>query len=718
MYVEAQPASIHAHRLSLGTQSPEPQLYRPPAVLTKSSSSLNGMERTAPSFQSFIKRTPPPNRQKPQGSVPNTLGREKPSAPSTASTRRTSSVYSRTVSRYALTPESWSSRDFISSDLFLRPSLYSLSTPEVDLTSKDETTLLQPRTYSPLIASPLSSPSSSRRRILSPQSEHRPSVLLPPSLPAMRVSPHHVKTVSLDKANAAAHSPGTQALLPEELRAIAQKKYQKESSLRLSRSLEGIGALASPLVPPPLPPSMEDYSYAYPGTPRLLEHSPPMKQSFSGWPTDMTQSRGQKLSDSDFEMDAAARVAVMPVARQSRRISLVKAALRAGFVANEPDFEDRGRSRRRQSGLLRSRETFDHMSDDDLSDGDAIFSEAQRLAEEYHALLREQNSPVISRKSTSVEHSGKDIKLVPQPLFFNPRKISKQREQQYHRSGKDSLFPPHILATEPKGPPKRRRGSLKWPGFPLKLSLTPDSTRDRSKSLTGSIPISPPYPTTNEASPAPSKKSLFPSMRPQPQPHTPKVHRKYSLSGPSPSYSNLPPTPTLTQLPARRNSLSGWLSRGSHSSPTVPSYSPTLHSVPQISKSAHRHRHQISDESGSGASSSASKNPLSKGLASLFSKPYPPNLRSVTEPVRTVSHIRPQISAPRPVDEGWGASDSGKMAISGKDEGSSSGKRPSLFAGMLDQRRESKANRRREELKRTIRVVPKVQETRREGEWI
>lgn len=725
MYVEAQPASIHAHLLNLGVESPQPQLRRPPAVLTtSSSSSLKGMEKGAPSFQSFIKRTPPPDSQRPRASVAEVPARCGRSASSTTSSRRTSSVYSRTVSRYAPTPESWNSKDFLKSDLFLQPSIYSLSTPEVDVTSKDSSTLLQPRTYSPLIASPLPSPSPSRNRTLSPPMEHRPSILLPPSLPSMRVSPHHVKTVSLDKANAAAHFPGARSLLPEELRALAQQKYQKKPSLRWSRSLEGIGAPGSLLVPPPLPPFVEDVSHVYSTTPRRLVSHSSTKQSSLEWLSGTVDSKGQKLSDTVFDMDAAARAAVTPVARQSRNVSLVKAAIRAGLLANEPDFEDRGRSRQRQSGSIRSPVILDHFSHDDLSEGDAIVSEAQRLAEEYHALLREQNTPPTSRRSPSLDKGGKDIRLVPQPLFFNPRKISKQRAQEYQKYGNDSVFTSPAPGPELKSPPKKRRASLKWPGFPLKLSLTPDSTRDRSQSTSGSIPISPPFPVTDDESP--SKKSLFPSLQTQPQ--APKIQRNFSISGPSPSFSDFPPTPSVQ--PARRSSLSSWLGRGSISSPVVPSYTPTLQPVSQtggLSTWRPGHKHKTSDESGSGTSSAAlaPKNPLTKGFASFtaaFSKPqgHAPSLRSLTEqPKPSVSPMLRQISAPIAIVDG-GPSDGGRLSASMRDEGVS-GKRPSLFAGVLDQRRESKANKRRQELKRTIRVVPEVQEraaNARDGEWL
>jgi hypothetical protein len=155
MFIDSKPTSLfsggsHSSRSSFTEmEDTKPQLRRPPAALNHSSSSLssNGFERSAPSFQSFIRKTPTPNQEKPLPPIP-IIGT---SEAFPISTRRTSSIYSRTVSQYAPTPESWRDEEHLMPTFFLQPSVYSLSTPELALGDTPQS-IVPPRPCAPLLA--------------------------------------------------------------------------------------------------------------------------------------------------------------------------------------------------------------------------------------------------------------------------------------------------------------------------------------------------------------------------------------------------------------------------------------------------------------------------------------------------------------------------------------------------------------------------------------
>lgn len=91
--------------------------------------------------------------------------------------------------------------------------------------SMSEPQLLLPRTYQPLRPKP--SPVLDSELVLSP--EHRPSQLLPPPpVSSQSLLKDQLQTISLAKAKALIDAPGSQHLLPEELRA---RKLKKSSSV-------------------------------------------------------------------------------------------------------------------------------------------------------------------------------------------------------------------------------------------------------------------------------------------------------------------------------------------------------------------------------------------------------------------------------------------------------------------------------------------------------
>lgn len=221
-------------------QTAPPTLKRPPFTTADSSkSSLAGLEQTITPFQEFIRRTPPiedgkslppPPLRSPSGRRSSYSGNSSqysreasPSAP-----RRSSSIYSRTVSQWLPDSPMWSASDLAGNPMpplppeLLRPIAYSASTPELVEKAPTPLVFLQPRTYQPLLVTP--SPTISRRTTPSPsplesQRSTRFSTLLPTAVETLEIPKNHLRTVSLEKAKAALEAPGAEHLLPEELRA-------------------------------------------------------------------------------------------------------------------------------------------------------------------------------------------------------------------------------------------------------------------------------------------------------------------------------------------------------------------------------------------------------------------------------------------------------------------------------------------------------------------
>lgn len=237
---------------------PPAPLKRPPYTTTEtSSSSLSGMEQTVTPFQEFVKRTPPLEDDKPLPPTPLQVRRSSLGESTRASSReasplrprRTSSVYSRTVSQWIPDSPVWSASDLVDNPLpalppeLLRPIAYSASTPQLIETPPDGL-LLQPRTYQPLLTTP--SPTISRNTTPSPgtdplQEGRKFSTLLPTAVDVVNIPKSHLRTVSLEKAKATAGAPGAEHLLPEELRAKSKGK-----TVVKTRSLEPIVKIPQP----------------------------------------------------------------------------------------------------------------------------------------------------------------------------------------------------------------------------------------------------------------------------------------------------------------------------------------------------------------------------------------------------------------------------------------------------------------------------------------
>lgn len=772
MYIEPLPVSVFLHQAMVAVESPRPLLRRPPEILNQpSSSSLRGMEMTAPSFQAFIKKTPPVGQEKPLPPVPRSEALVRPFLKS----RRTSSVYSRTVSQWAPTPESWKSRDLAASGIFLQPSIYSISTPELvvdDSKTEQIVTTLLPRAYQPLISTPSPSPSPSLANTsltelsVASTEEHvqgrRPSTLLPPPWrPAghsIFTSPNQVRTVSLSTARAAQHAPGARYLFPEEMRALAAEKARK-GALHKSRSFEMIGAMNIAPVSPLLPSSPADYGYWPVGK---VDRSPiriiAQPHQWAQPPVVKFKLRDSKLSDKYFGMDPIIRAAVAPIATQQPRNSITTLEMhssRKESSEEEHDYENRGRLRSPLTASLSSPD-YDHyngLSSGTDVDNASVISEADRLAKEYHDLLPAQDFQSPKKKSS---FDGRDIKLAPQPLFFNPRQVSKQRIEQYNRTRNGSMlaYDSSGRRSERAGPPSRRRNDSPPSTFPMKLSLTPDSTRSHSTS--GSIPISPPvnpmHKTESQQPPARKKPSLFSnilsssSVKPyrlsiDDSAQTPPFYTdQYAIQHKTLDKSDAtssPPflSPVGATVIATKAEAKTVFDVKSTSSLSFPSPGATVVATRAEAETAFaprspidaeafrnhksKHKHKTSDSSGT-SSHRAAKNPLthmggkmaSLGNAIHRSSHWTPTMASLhfgrsaspgdgpRTPKLSISPPMIQtISKPLPIlDDNKGVlRETSSLAAQ---------KRPSLFAHVVDMRRESKAIKRREELKKSIRLVP------------
>jgi hypothetical protein len=167
--------------------------------------------------------------------IPCRASSSSPPRSRTPASRRSSSVYSRTVSKWGDGGYSWNTLDFGDDPLPLisplRPVVYSASTPQLGKSSSPPD-LLQPRTYSPLINTP--SPTESAVTTNSSPVRMNP-INAPPAVPrSPRAAKKPLQTVSLEQAKAAINKPGAVHLLPEELRAKTLNRSRSHEPIRMA----------------------------------------------------------------------------------------------------------------------------------------------------------------------------------------------------------------------------------------------------------------------------------------------------------------------------------------------------------------------------------------------------------------------------------------------------------------------------------------------------
>lgn len=751
MYVDPKPVSTYGETEGWRLPSPQPSgtLRRPPILKNgSSSSSLKGMEQTVPSFQSFVKRTPPLDQQKLLPPTP--LRPRRPSSfesgssrPSSSFGRRSSSVYSRTVSQWdpEWTPEhdapdvpaipSWRSVDFSDQNLLLRPIAYSASTSKL-LEKQQPPQFLEPRSYDPLINTP--SPTISRVSTPSPRPQPRPSVLLPPPPTPAHVPKQHLRTVSLEKAKEIMQAPGKVHLLPEELRAQTLGKSRSQKPLRIC-SWE----IFAGKTPPDLPvsPTLIDNQ----GRERLVV--PPSASiavtDFAEYPFPAVASPLREGPEKSFHVGTGPIKAMAPIAAQTRQASRDKVVQALGLGdADEP----RGRTWTRGPRNM----SYDHYmptvkrtSEEGDSSND-LQSDAHRIAQEYHTLLSEQYRQPSGSPSSNATESDTEVraqmKMVPQPLFHSKPAGKVPDESNSVRNSDQSVSPLHGradsgVAGDPQQCYSGSRGS-----FPLRLSLTPDTTRSR-RSTSGSIPISPPSATV------PNKVTFAPP----PPPEMPVKKQSPRLRPKIDDYRASAYYPHVMSRKGKKDGKNKSKSRSKKDDAVVNAHAPPLPMLPtNISNTDDR------SDAGSIRSNNSSRpmhQRLFKGAveyADKLTRPTPsPNRKrnEETSPMRRVAspespHLLPSPASsksPPAMHLGW--SDHAKTRFdkvrssvqsskhqaeptvthiqtaarpldesrTNLNEPESPTRRSSIFGGFMDGWREGKAEKRREDLKKMIKVV-------------
>lgn len=749
------------------SQSPG-TLKRPPLLSQASSSSLSGMEQAIPSFQSFLSRTPPPDAFKPLPPTP-LIPRRASSAspprsrePSLYSQRRSSSVYSRTVSQWFDDDSSWRSVDLRDDPMaempplpILQPVAYSRSTPQlIERPAAPAPPALESRTYSPLIITP--SPTASRvatpnrsplpspgPSLFRQQTRHQSQFSVPFS-PVLHDGPQkQVHTVTLQQAKAAVHSPGAVHLLPEELRAQSLGKSRSHEPIRVP-TLAFFDTASTPELP--LSPTLVDSQ----GRHRSLQAQEVNLDRGSQYPFP-TVSVPPVPSLQNIQQRRNPERERSPLETRHRQASQAKAAESSGLADEE---EPRGRTRQRGP---RSTD-FSHYTPNvrrapsSPSPVDEERDDAQKVASEYHSLLSEQyRQPSDSPAYSSDDSVRAHMKMVPQPLFKNkpaaafPGSIAGRGGE---RGSNASEAPFHLradsVASTASGTTQR--------SVPLTLSLTPESAHRRT-STTGSIPISPPMnvvsaPTgpTNSSSEF-VKDTRMPSSRSRTKDE--RVSMYYPYVGPRKGKKAkekkategagvfLPPMPSLPQ---------GTM-MATPESPEASVASSPLQSTASVSTKAN-----TSIRKDSNASSDRQRVPLFQRLADNAAKyadkitrpsnnPEGRNRQSQPSDSTTASQHSPHLlpspvkSNPPPVHLGW--SDSAKTTFdrsrssmqsaprtpqsthfthlparpldesrTGLRETESPAWKGSMFSGLLDGWKERKKEERREDLKKMIRVVP------------
>ncbi|KAK4941580.1 hypothetical protein LTR28_008862 [Elasticomyces elasticus] len=542
--------------------------------------------------------------------------------------------------------------------------------------------------------------------------------------------------VSLDKAQAAAQARSAVPLLPEELRAMARARPQFQSSALSYRTDRAP-------TPPPL---------------LLL----PTQSS--------TEDVDRDARSSLTALHAPVSELLAPVALQPRTFSRGKAmealgintpGLRSPRSFSKHKVPPVGPRTLDYAHYLPGRQTPDSAVSEK--------SEAQQLSEEYHASLtnqyREEN--MFGPRKDSFESTSAEMKMIPQPLFFH-RKASSISFAGHGRAGSVGPSPTASNKASIASSRDNRRSSLRdrirLPSMPFKLSLTPSSTgSDRRRSTSGSIPISPPY-NLRLAEPFTVLNEAPSTAR------RPSASRAYARRNSDPNRFSAfyPRTNPKNADGVSKRRLFGKAKAPEPNTPPLPLHIPAILAAransPAQSKASTKRTSKGSMGSGTGTSSSAGESPtslyqritagaakwgdsLSKpslphhhhdaatdhnrhthphppfptpsptpphahGATPRRSKPQPHTLpdalhsvldraRGASRPAGTKTALLTHKLGPaRPLNETREAlrADGGTEAAAAAKQG--------LFALAVEARRESRAVRRREELKRLIRVVP------------
>ena len=582
---------------------PPAPLKRPPYTTTEtSSSSLSGMEQTVTPFQEFVKRTPPLEDDKPLPPTPLQVRRSSLGESTRASSResspfrprRTSSVYSRTVSQWIPDSPVWSASDLADNPLLalppelLRPIAYSASTPQLVETPPDGL-LLHPRTYQPLLTTP--SPTISRNTTPSPgptpsHQERKFSILLPTAVDVIDIPKSHLRTVSLEKAKATAGAPGAEHLLPEELRAKSRGNI-----LFKTRSLEPIVKAPQPAAispqpivrdtlamfgreidrPPSPPPALPTMTLVdaegrdrVVGTPRLSVAPLP---TFS-FPVEPIRSPVHTTSNA-FPVGKNAPKTMAPLTPQVHH--------NPSPSASQPETHGHERGRNIQRGPRDSGYQYYQPNGRrrESSSPPRPQNHAHQMAQDYYSLLAEQNRQAsASSASRSVQSDvevGEHMRMVPQPLFHSkPATMQSKRISSRYDSVTGIILPLYDR--------QQSDSSLSQQSQQSGSNITPyrssNTANNRRRSSIGTIPISPPF---RHDSTYDRPAAAMPTV---PQPRAVPKYRRKSNDNRVSAYWHIP-TKGGNELVFRRSkekqpSIPKIVGPGSPNSPGVPLLAPDV----------------------------------------------------------------------------------------------------------------------------------------------
>jgi len=632
---------------------------------------------------------------------------------------------------------SWRTVDFADPDnVLLRPIAYSASTSQL-VGEPAPPQVLQPWSYSPLINTP--SPTISRASTPSPAPpEPRPSILLPTPPVTAKIPKKHLRTVSLEKAKESMNAPGAVHLLPEELRAQSMGKSRSQEPLRVT-SFD----IMAGRTPPGLPeaPTLVDNQ----GRERSIQtcrasQGPGTLSDYSFPRTETADQRDRDALEGAFGLG----ITMVPLAAQTRKESRVKAAQALGL---EDADEVRGRMTTRGPRDM----SYDHYlprSSIASDTSDSPIDGAHKIAQEYHTLLSQQyrapsDSPASSRTGSDADIRT-EMKMVPQPLFHRKPPAQPARDPRDDERV-DSGF----------GESFRRRSSSRKGSFPLRLSVS-SRPLQRRRSTSGTIPISPPsvMPLPSRAgepsaSPRATPRSDLRSRRKSRNRHVSayyphvmprkakkskgKGKKKEEKADPAPRLmlaadiiAERSKTPERTAYPSPLNDSPAPSDERASGEVDRPLHQRMWHGAAKyadiLTRPTETPNNRRHEESPQGRIASPDSPHLLPSPSS-GTKPHPPPMhlgwsdtaKASFDRARTsmqsssskrngpvITHV---LTPARPLDESKTALLQDEEEAEEEEESGSKGRRGSVFTGMLESWRESKAAKRREELKRMIRVV-------------
>ena len=432
-----------------------------------------GLERTAPSFRSFIKHIPPPDREKPLPPPPVRDRRSSDSAAGSAS-ERSSSVYSRIGSEYDSDLPYRENTNFANTPFFLQPAACNMSTPL--LREKPPATIpLGARAFTP---GPIHgwddnskfdnsrNDNSGPKVQLSPVDTRTFGILSSPSTSPTMALNCHLRTVSLEEANQRVRAPGAVHLLPEELRAQSAKRSGSQAGFSSSST-----------------------TYADERLPSQDLHRPPPHLTCSNTTDGSNYGNAQfRQGEHHHEVEGAVQRKKPRLTEQQRLLSKAKSSQALG-LGNMEDFRYRT-----YHGVPRATHSAHHnvskveSCEDLLTWAENGEDDGHTIVEEYHAMLS-QHHQELSEHLSEQEDEGAHSRMITEEYHAmlsqhhrQPAKFARNEGPYFdHNVMSDTKLVPRPLLyhKSPPMPPQRANGheTERIPSFPFDLQRISDSER-------------------------------------------------------------------------------------------------------------------------------------------------------------------------------------------------------------------------------------------------